>query len=199
MINVIVPCIFDMRVYNQFTTFIKEVIYMKKLSVLTIGACLLCGCATIQKADTTTTEKTREETTTTTTTTVATTTTKQTTRVIKETKTIDYEAILKGDFSSVVGKWRNKAGFEVEFDNKGIITKGEKIVGFQRQHGILYAQITIEQGPGYALNFVPKGMVIPQELFHDGTDPSDVNRDRLFGAQAQPSVKNFDPFYRVEE
>lgn len=96
--------------------------YMKKLSVLTIGTILLCGCATtIQKADTTTTAKTTEQTTTT----VATTT--QTTSVAKVTKSIDYDAILKSDFSSVVGKWRNKAGFEVEFDNKGIITKGEKL------------------------------------------------------------------------
>lgn len=42
-------------------------------------------------------------------------------------------------------------------------------------------------------------MVIPQELFYDGADPSDVNRDRLFGAQSQLSIKNFDPYYRVDE
>lgn len=168
---------------------------MKRLSVLTIGACILCGCSTsTQKADTTTTAKTTAQTTTT-----KAATTTQTTSVAKVTKSIDYDAILKGDFSSVAGKWRNKAGFEVEFDNKGLITKGAKIVEFQRQHGILYAQITTEQGSGYALNFVPKGTVIPKEIFHDGTDPSDSNRDRLFGAQAQPSVKNFDPYYRVGE
>lgn len=163
---------------------IKEVNNMKRLSVLTIGACILCGCSTsTQKADTTTTAKT----------------TAQTTSVAKVTKSIDYDAILKGDFSSVAGKWRNKAGFEIEFDNKGIVTKGARILEFKTQNGILYAQIALEQGSGYALNFVPKGTVIPKEIFHDGTDPSDSNRDRLFGAQAQPSVKNFDPYYRVGE
>lgn len=162
---------------------------MKKISVLTLSALVLCGCAVTLKKEETTTAKTSAQAITT----VLTTTT------TKVSKAIDYDAILKGDFSSVVGKWRNKAGFEIEFDNKGIVTKGARILEFKTQNGILYAQIALEQGSGFALNFVPKGVVIPKEIFHDGTDPSDSNRDRLFGAQAQPSVKNFDPYYRVGE
>lgn len=188
-------------VYNSSNILSERGKEMKKLSLLALSTCVLCACTnSVQKSETTINQVT-----TTTTNTVTTTMQKQentTTTTSKKaiSETIDYEALQKGDFSSVSGKWRNKKGQILEFNDKGFVDSDVQLNGFVKKDGILYAQVASKKTKtGYALNFVKKGTTIPNAFFFEGSDTSDVTKDRLFGAQALLTQNSFDPFYRVEE
>ena len=102
---------------------------------------------------------------------------------------IDEQAILNGDFSTLVGTWRNGLGQEFTFDKNGLVNSGniEKVsiasdgsVNFSVRSGFT----------GYGMSIYPAGLTIA------GLD-SDLSKNRLTAGQAAPTSSE-EVFYKVD-
>ena len=102
---------------------------------------------------------------------------------------IDEQAILNGDFSTLVGTWRNGLGQEFTFDKNGLVNSGniEKVT--MGNHGTI--EFSVRSGfTGYGMSVYPAGLII------DGLD-SDLSKNRLTAGQAAPT-KSEQVFYKVD-
>ena len=106
-----------------------------------------------------------------------------------ESKKIDEQAIQNGDFSTLVGTWRNGLGQELTFDKNGLVNSGniEKVrIG---SHGTI--EFSIREGiSGYGMSIYPAGLIM------DGLD-TDLTKNRLIAGQAAPT-RSEQVFYKVD-
>ena len=102
---------------------------------------------------------------------------------------IDEQAIQNGDFSTLVGTWRNGLGQEFTFDKNGLVNSGniEKVrIG---NHGTI--EFSIREGiSGYGMSIYPAGLIMP------GLD-TDLTKNRLIAGQAAPTRLE-QVFYKVD-
>ena len=102
---------------------------------------------------------------------------------------IDEQAIQNGDFSTLVGTWRNGLGQEFTFDKNGLVNSGniEKVrIG---NHGTI--EFSIRDGiSGYGMSIYPAGLIM------DGLD-TDLTKNRLIAGQAAPT-RSEQVFYKVD-
>ena len=102
---------------------------------------------------------------------------------------IDDQAILNGDYSTLVGTWRNGLGQEFTFDKNGLVNSGniEKVrIG---SHGTI--EFSIRDGiSGYGMSIYPAGLIM------DGLD-TDLTKNRLIAGQAAPT-RSEQVFYKVD-
>lgn len=119
-------------------------------------------------------------------------------QVVVKQASIDIEEIQQGDFTSLIGTWANSQGGSLTFDTSGLVTSGFSLAGtFSNQQGILLADVLLESGAeGFVLYFVPKGTVLPQDLFEEGSDTSDSNQDRIVFANGPLYGSGLDSYYR---
>ena len=106
-----------------------------------------------------------------------------------ESQKIDEQAILNGDFSTLVGIWRNGLGQEFTFDKNGLVNSGniEKVsiasdgsVNFSVRSGFT----------GYGMSIYPAGTTITWV-------DSDLSKNRLIAGQAAPTSSE-QVFYKVD-
>ena len=106
-----------------------------------------------------------------------------------ESQKIDEQAILNGDFSTLVGTWRNGLGQEFTFDKNGLVNSGniEKVsiasdgsVNFSVRSGFT----------GYGMSIYPAGTTITWV-------DSDLSKNRLIAGQAAPTSSE-QVFYKVD-
>lgn len=106
-----------------------------------------------------------------------------------ESQKIDEQAILNGDFSTLVGTWRNGLGQEFTFDKNGLVNSGniEKVsiasdgsVSFSVRSGFT----------GYGMSIYPAGTTITWV-------DSDLSKNRLIAGQAAPTSSE-QVFYKVD-
>ena len=160
--------------------------------------------ATTEQVSTTSTTAT--STTTTSTTTTSTTTTSSTTtqdsvttteekistqeeQTNAESQKIDERAILNGDFSTLVGTWRNGLGQEFTFDKNGLVNSGNIEKKSMGSHGTI--EFSIRDGiSGYGMSIYPAGLIMP------GLD-TDLTKNRLIAGQAAPT-RSEQVFYKVD-
>ena len=150
--------------------------------------------ATTEQVSTTSTTATSTTTTSSTTTQDSVTTTEEKLSTQEEqtnakSQKIDEQAILNGDFSTLVGTWRNGLGQEFTFDKNGLVNSGniEKVsiasdgsVNFSVRSGFT----------GYGMSIYPVGLIIA------GLD-SDLSKNRLTAGQAAPTSSE-QVFYKVD-
>ena len=150
--------------------------------------------ATTEQVSTTSTATTSSTTTSVTTTQDSSTTTEEKPSTQEEqtnakSQKIDEQAIQNGDFSTLVGTWRNGLGQEFTFDKNGLVNSGniEKVrIG---SHGTI--EFSIRDGiSGYGMSVYPAGLII------DGLD-SDLSKNRLTAGQAAPTSSE-QVFYKVD-
>ena len=102
---------------------------------------------------------------------------------------LDDQAILNGDYSTLVGTWRNGLGQEFTFDKNGLVNSGniEKVrIG---SHGTI--EFSIRDGiSGYGMSIYPAGLIMP------GLD-TDLTKNRLIAGQAAPTSSE-QVFYKVD-
>ena len=102
---------------------------------------------------------------------------------------LDDQAILNGDYSTLVGTWRNGLGQEFTFDKNGLVNSGniEKVrIG---SHGTI--EFSIRDGiSGYGMSIYPAGLIM------DGLD-TDLTKNRLIAGQAAPT-RSEQVFYKVD-
>lgn len=102
---------------------------------------------------------------------------------------IDEQAILNGDFSTLVGTWRNGLGQEFTFDKNGLVNSGNIDKVSMGNHGTI--EFSVRSGfTGYGMSVYPAGLII------DGLD-SDLSKNRLTAGQAAPT-RSEQVFYKVD-
>ena len=102
---------------------------------------------------------------------------------------IDEQAILNGDFSTLVGTWRNGLGQEFTFDKNGLVNSGNIEKKSMGSHGTI--EFSVRSGfTGYGMSVYPAGLII------DGLD-SDLSKNRLTAGQAAPTSSE-QVFYKVD-
>ena len=110
-------------------------------------------------------------------------------RTNAESQKIDEQAILNGDFSTLVGTWRNGLGQEFTFDKNGLVNRGniEKVsIG---NHGTI--EFSIRSGiSGYGMSIYPAGTTITWV-------DSDLSKNRIIAGQAAPTSSE-QVFYKVD-
>ena len=102
---------------------------------------------------------------------------------------IDEQAILNGDFSTLVGTWRNGLGQEFTFDKNGLVNSGNIEKVSMGNHGTI--EFSVRSGfTGYGMSVYPAGLII------DWLD-SDLSKNRLTAGQAAPTSSE-QVFYKVD-
>ena len=102
---------------------------------------------------------------------------------------IDEQAILNGDFSTLVGTWRNGLGQEFIFDKNGLVNSGNIEKKSMGSHGTI--EFSIRDGiSGYGMSIYPAGLIMP------GLD-TDLTKNRLIAGQAAPTSSE-QVFYKVD-
>ena len=102
---------------------------------------------------------------------------------------IDEQAILNGDFSTLVGTWRNGRGQEFTFDKNGLVNSGNIEKKSMGSHGTI--EFSIRDGiSGYGMSIYPAGLIMP------GLD-TDLTKNRLIAGQAAPTSSE-QVFYKVD-
>ena len=102
---------------------------------------------------------------------------------------IDEQAILNGDFATLVGTWRNGLGQEFTFDKNGLVNSGNIEKVSMGNHGTI--EFSVRSGfTGYGMSVYPAGLII------DGLD-SDLSKNRLTAGQAAPTSSE-QVFYKVD-
>ena len=150
--------------------------------------------ATTEQVSTTSTTATSTTTTSSTTTQDSVTTTEEKLSTQEEqtnarSQKIDEQAILNGDFSTLVGTWRNGLGQEFTFDKNGLVNSGTIEKKSMGSHGTI--EFSIRDGiSGYGMSIYPAGLIMP------GLD-TDLSKNRLIAGQAAPTRLE-QVFYKVD-
>ena len=106
-----------------------------------------------------------------------------------ESQKIDEQAILNGDFSTLVGTWRNGLGKEFTFDKNGLVDSGNiEKVSIGNDGSINFS---IRAGfSGYGMSVYPAGTTMKWV-------DSDSSKNRLIAGQAAPTSSE-QVFYKVD-
>ena len=111
---------------------------------------------------------------------------------------LDLEAIQKGDYTSIEGRWRNGKGSELVFDKNGLVNNDLKLGNnFRMIDSYLQGGVS-SGGPGAAILFIPAGVDMSVTA-GDQTiaDASDKKQDRILITQSVV-VDNPEVFYYRE-
>ena len=110
-------------------------------------------------------------------------------RTNAESQKIDEQAILNGDFSTLVGTWRNGLGQEFTFDKNGLVNSGNIEKVSMGNHGTI--EFSVRSGfTGYGMSIYPAGTTITWV-------DSDLSKNRLIAGQAAPTSSE-QVFYKVD-
>lgn len=110
---------------------------------------------------------------------------------------MDIEAISQGDYSSLVGKWVSKDGDVITFNVLGIVGDSKIKSPSKIVEGVLETGLRNSSGYGTGWLMIPAGVPIPKGYYLEN-DYSDINRDRMFGAQSVlQNIENSSVYYRV--
>ena len=106
-----------------------------------------------------------------------------------ESQKIDEQAILNGDYSTLVGTWRNGLGQEFTFDKNGLVNSGNiEKVSIGNDGSINFS---IRAGfSGYGMSVYPAGTTMKWV-------DSDSSKNRLIAGQAAPTSSE-QVFYKVD-
>ena len=111
---------------------------------------------------------------------------------------LDLEAIQKGDYSSIEGRWRNGKGSELVFDKNGLVNNDLKLGNnFRMIDSYLQGGVS-SGGPGAAILFIPAGVDMSVTADNQTiADASDKKQDRILITQSVV-VNNPEVFYYRE-
>ena len=111
---------------------------------------------------------------------------------------LDLEAIQKGDYSSIEGRWRNGKGSELVFDKNGLVNNDLKLGNnFKMINSYLQGGVSFG-GPGAAVLFIPASIDMSMTLDNQKImDASNRKRDRILITQSV-NVNNPEAFYYKE-
>lgn len=111
---------------------------------------------------------------------------------------MNVDQISQGDYTSIMGTWRNAAGYELTFNATGLASSDREMGEYgDFSSGVFTIGVHAPTG-GFALLMIPAGQAIPESQFAEGSDTSDNSKDRLVGTQSLLLASSLDPYYRVK-
>lgn len=111
---------------------------------------------------------------------------------------MNVDQISQGDYTSIMGTWRNAAGYELTFNATGLASADREMGEYgDFSSGVFTIGVHAPTG-GFALLMIPAGQAIPESQFAEGSDTSDSGKDRLVGTQSLLLASSLDPYYRVK-
>ena len=106
-----------------------------------------------------------------------------------ESQKIDEQAILNGDFSTLVGTWRNGFGQEFTFDKNGLVNSGDIEKVSMGNDGSI--NFSVRSGAtGFGMSIYPAGTTMKWV-------DSNLSKNRLIAGQAAPTSSE-QVFYKVD-
>lgn len=104
---------------------------------------------------------------------------------------IDTGAVLKADYSSMAGTWKNEEGQTLTFDQRGLTTPGMTVSLLNiDQDGNLLLNVETGTKKNLTLYIVPANKALSNQYFSNGqSDESDKTKDRIVSSESLNSGK----------
>ncbi|HHF7012245.1 hypothetical protein EKS17_01810 [Streptococcus mutans] len=104
---------------------------------------------------------------------------------------IDTGAVLKADYSSMAGTWKNEEGQTLTFDQRGLTTPGMTVSLLNiDQDGNLLLNVETGTKKNLTLYIVPANKTLSNQYFSNGqSDESDKTKDRIVSSESLNSSK----------
>ena len=104
---------------------------------------------------------------------------------------IDTGAVLKADYSSMAGTWKNEEGQTLTFDQRGLTTPGMTVRLLNiDQDGNLLLNVETGTKKNLTLYIVPANKTLSNQYFSNGqSDESDKTKDRIISSESLNSGK----------
>ncbi|EMB56168.1 DUF6287 domain-containing protein [Streptococcus mutans] len=104
---------------------------------------------------------------------------------------IDTDAVLKADYSSMAGTWKNEEGQTLTFDQRGLTTPGMTVSLLNiDQDGNLLLNVETGTKKNLTLYIVPANKTLSNQYFSNGqSDESDKTKDRIVSSESLNSGK----------
>ncbi|MCB5069743.1 DUF6287 domain-containing protein [Streptococcus mutans] len=104
---------------------------------------------------------------------------------------IDTDAVLKADYSSMAGTWKNEEGQTLTFDQRGLTTPGMTVSLLNiDQDGNLLLNVETGTKKNLTLYIVPANKTLSNQYFSNGqSDESDKIKDRIVSSESLNSGK----------
>ncbi|NLQ48736.1 DUF6287 domain-containing protein [Streptococcus mutans] len=104
---------------------------------------------------------------------------------------IDTGAVLKADYSSMAGTWKNEEGQTLTFDQRGLTTSGMTVSLLNiDQDGNLLLNVETGTKKNLTLYIVPANKTLSNQYFSNGqSDESDKTKDRIVSSESLNSGK----------
>ncbi|HHF7048760.1 TPA: DUF6287 domain-containing protein [Streptococcus mutans] len=104
---------------------------------------------------------------------------------------IDTGAVLKADYSSMAGTWKNEEGQTLTFDQRGLTTPGMTVSLLNiDQDGNLLLNVETGTKKNLTLYIVPANKTLSNQYFSNGqSDESDKTKDRIVYSESLNSGK----------
>lgn len=104
---------------------------------------------------------------------------------------IDTGAVLKADYSSIAGTWKNEEGQTLTFDQRGLTTPGMTVSLLNiDQDGNLLLNVETGTKKNLTLYIVPANKTLSNQYFSNGqSDESDKTKDRIVSSESLNSGK----------
>lgn len=104
---------------------------------------------------------------------------------------IDTGAVLKADYSSMAGTWKNEEGQTLTFDQRGLTTPGMTVSLLNiDQDGNLLLNVETGTKKNLTLYIVPANKTLSNQYFSNGqSDESDKTKDRIVSSKSLNSGK----------
>lgn len=99
---------------------------------------------------------------------------------------IDTGAVLKADYSSMAGTWKNEEGQTLTFDQRGLTTPGMTVSLLNiDQDGNLLLNVETGTKKNLTLYIVPANKTLSNQYFSNGqSDESDKTKDRIVSSES---------------
>lgn len=104
---------------------------------------------------------------------------------------IDTDAVLKADYSSMAGTWKNEEEQTLTFDQRGLTTPGMTVSLLNiDQDGNLLLNVETGTKKNLTLYIVPANKTLSNQYFSNGqSDESDKTKDRIVSSESLNSGK----------
>lgn len=104
---------------------------------------------------------------------------------------IDTDAVLKADYSSMAGTWKNEEGQTLTFDQRGLTTPGMTVSLLNiDQDGNLLLNVETGTKKNLTLYIVPANKTLSNQYFSNGqSDESNKTKDRIVSSESLNSGK----------
>ncbi|NQP58147.1 translation initiation factor 1 (IF-1) [Streptococcus suis] len=112
---------------------------------------------------------------------------------------MDIDALMQGNYDSILGTWQNAQGDSLIFNSKGLVTEDRSLLGRGKiMDGVFETGYVDAKIGDVTLLMVPGGTQLSATYQTTGTDTSDSTRDRMI-VISPASADSMEVYYRLSQ